>query len=61
MAAVEPMTRYELEIEVRDAPDDPDGIRRLRAALKALWRVYKVRCCGVRPAVTEEQQQETNA
>lgn len=36
--------RFVLTIEAAPQPDDADGTRRLRAALKRLWRNHGLRC-----------------
>ena len=39
--------RFKLTLEAVPRHDDADGIRRLRAALKALLRSYGLRCVDV--------------
>ncbi len=41
--------RYQLLIEVQHQADDPDGVRRLRMALKRLLRSFGLRCVSVVP------------
>lgn len=39
--------RYQLLIEVQHQANDPDGVRRLRMALKRLLRSFGMRCVTV--------------
>jgi len=42
--------RIELIIELPETVgDEPDGLRRLRKFLKALLRIYRIRCVSVGP------------
>ncbi len=40
---------YTLTLRPEPDPGDPDGIRRLRAALKRLLRCYGLRCIALAP------------
>ena len=42
---------YTIRLRCQHDPTDPDGIRRLRAALKRLLRGYGLRCLECRPTV----------
>jgi hypothetical protein len=47
------MTRYHLTIEAEHRADDPQGVRRLRLALKPMLRRLGLRCVKAEPiAVT---------
>ena len=39
--------RFTLTVEAVPQADDPDGVRRLRMALKRLWRNHGLRCLSV--------------
>jgi hypothetical protein len=45
------MTSYQITLEAKPQPDDPDGVRRLRMGLKRLLRSFGLRCVRVEPAV----------
>ena len=49
---------YTIRLRCQHDPTDPDGIRRLRAALKRLLRGYGLRCIAVEPVVEPEPDQE---
>ncbi len=48
-------TDYLLRVRAPAGADDPQGIRRLRAALKRLGRGYGLRVVEVRPAADANQ------
>jgi hypothetical protein len=43
------MNTYQVTLEVKPQPDDPDGVRRVRMALKRLLRTFGLRCTKVEP------------
>jgi len=51
-------TRYVLHLVPLPQADDPDGIRRLRLALKALLRSYRLRCTRCEPADDDQKQEQ---
>jgi hypothetical protein len=45
---------YRLVLRPLPDPSDADGIRRLRMALKALLRSYRLRCCAIEAVTAED-------
>ncbi len=45
-----PAAEYDLRLRFATSADDPAGLRRLRAFLKAALRSYGIRCVRIQPA-----------
>jgi hypothetical protein len=53
------MPTYVVTLHPNHDPDDPSGIRRLRAALKRFLRTFGLRCKGIttKPSARKKQEQ----
>ncbi|WP_428306751.1 hypothetical protein [Lacipirellula sp.] len=51
-------TTYHLTLEAKPQADDPDGVRRVRMALKKLLRSFGLKCVRVEPAVHQRPEHE---
>lgn len=47
--------RYHLTLDIPTDRTDESGVRRLRAALKHLWRAWSIRCVAVAPDVGADE------